>query len=164
MLTIVISLVIGLALLKLMLEFGETHLAALTCILILLCILSGILENPFNSKYQPKEKIGEIPLVSLSNSTENVGFYVQLSTNNVYSYRYKVDSEFGTETSNNYVTRTLSGSNIIESEDPNCTSPALQIFKRKAKITIWSFGLLDSETTYVFYVPEGTISKETKLK
>lgn len=52
---------------------------------------------------------------------------------------------------------------IINSEDPNCEVPVLNKYKRKGKITIWTFEL-SSEAKYVFYVPEGTIQKDIKLK
>lgn len=81
----------------------------------------------------------------------------------MYSYRYEIESSFGTDTSKNFVTDIVSG-NVIESEDPNCIYPVLQIFKSKGKISIWSFSLADTQETYVFYVPEGTISKEVNLK
>ena len=49
-------------------------------------------------------------------------------------------------------------------EDPNCQTPMLIEYERTAKKSIWTFGLLNSETAYVFNVPEGTISKEVKLR
>ena len=52
-----------------------------------------------------------------------------------------------------YVAETISD-NVIESEDTNCKVPVLLEYKRKSKITIWTFGFFSSETKYVLYVPE----------
>jgi len=117
------------------------------------------------TKFGEWELINETELIALSNNTvtEGGGFvYVAVSGENVYTYRYEISSEFGTDTSIEYETDTISG-DVIESEDPNCEKPVLLEYERKAKITIWTFGLGQSETKYVFYVPEGTIQKEVKL-
>lgn len=107
----------------------------------------------------------EIELVSLSNSVEtSIGhLYAVRSSDNVYLYRYKIDSEFGTPTSTNYTTSIVKG-NVEEIEDPKCEIPVLRIYKRTAKASIWTFALSGEDTKYVFYVPEGTIQKEVKLK
>lgn len=117
------------------------------------------------SGYNDWELQKEVELVSLSNSVEtgSSGFlYVVRSSDNVYSYRYKIDSEFGTPTSTNYETDTVEG-NVEEIEDPKCEVPVLRIYQKTAKRTKWTFGLM-GETKYVFYVPDGTIQKEVKLK
>lgn len=101
----------------------------------------------------------EIELVSLSNDVKYI--YVTRTNENVYSYRHKIDSEFGTSTSTNYRTDTVTG-NVEEIEDPNCKIPVLKIYKRTSKRSIWRFGTYDEEK-YIFYVPEGTINKELNL-
>lgn len=107
-------------------------------------------------------------LVSLSNSTISGGagcIYVSLSADNSYTYRFEVDSMFGTESSKEYKTATIvNNDNVTELEDTNCQTPMLIEYERTAKKSIWTFGLLNSETAYVFNVPEGTISKEVKLR
>lgn len=40
----------------------------------------------------------------------------------------------------------------------------VRVYQREGKRTIWTFALGTEETKYIFYVPEGTISKEVKLK
>ena len=45
-----------------------------------------------------------------------------------------------------------------------CQEPILMEYKRTAKKSIWTFGLLSNETSYVFNVPEGTISKDITLR
>jgi len=132
-------------------------------VLILGGIAIGVL-SPI-SGYNEWEVVQETELISLSNDMASGGtgiVYVSLSADNVYSYRYEINSEFGTETSREYKTATLTGKDVEEVEDPNCEVPVIRVYKRDAKRTIWTFGLY-GETKYVFYVPEGTISKEIKL-
>ena len=78
----------------------------------------------------------------------------------------KEKSSFGTETSTEYVTSSIShdDGNIIESEDINCKTPVLLEYMTKSKVTIWTFGFGVALTDYVFYVPEGTIQKDVQLK
>lgn len=119
---------------------------------------------PFNG-YTDWKLVEETELISLSNSTVSGGegcIYVSLSADNAYTYRYEIDSDLGTDSSKEYETATIMN-NVIEVEDPNCEVPTLKEYKRTAKKSIWTFGVY-SETKYVFYVPEGTISKEINLK
>lgn len=118
--------------------------------------------------YNDWELVEETPLVSLSNTTASEGhgtlFYVSISAENVYTYRYEIDSEFSTGTSKEYKIATLDDNfNVIESEDPNCTKPVLLHYRRYPKKSIWTFGL-GSDDIYDFYVPEGSITKEINLK
>lgn len=109
----------------------------------------------------------ETELVTLSNGLASGGvgmIYVSLSADNAYTYRYEIDSEFGTETGKTYKTQTLVGKDVEEVEDPNCEKAVVRMYQREGKRTIWTFALGTEETKYIFYVPEGTISKEVKLK
>jgi len=118
------------------------------------------------SGYSDWELVEEKELISLSNSLGTEGYggiYVSLSAENVYTYRYEIESEFGTETSREYVTKTISF-NVQEIEDPNCQKPVIRTYLKKAKKTAWTFALGANEYSYVFYVPEGTISKEVNLQ
>ena len=90
--------------------------------------------------------------------------YVSLSADNAYTYRYEIDSEFGTETGKTYKTQTLVGEDVEEVEDPNCKQAVVRVYQREGKKSIWTFAFWTKETKYIFYVPEGTISKEVKLK
>lgn len=117
------------------------------------------------SGYKDWELMKETELVSLSNSlaSGSNGFvYVSLTADNAYTYRYEIDSDFGTTTSKEYKTKTLVNENVEEIEDPNCTSPVIREYSQKAKPSIWTFAL-GQDYKYVFYVPEGTISKDVKL-
>lgn len=109
------------------------------------------------------DMVNEIELVSLSNDTltldgERHLFYASRSPENVYTYRYEVQSEFATNSSKEYKLATISG-NVTEIEDPNCTKAVLRIYKVSYS-NIWD---QSEEYEYVFYVPEGTISNEVQL-
>ena len=56
-----------------------------------------------------------------------------------------------------------SPTNVEEIEDPNCTTPVIREYSQKAKRSIWTFALGQTNYKYNFYVPEGTISKDVKL-
>lgn len=102
-----------------------------------------------------------------TNSEGSGPLYVSISANNVYSYRYEIKSSLGTETSKEYEVKKLSEEDgkIIESEDENCKIPVLKVYSAKPKISKWTFGILgERKYSYVFYVPEGTIQKDVKLK
>lgn len=160
---IIVSVVVTLFLVDLTDSDGVLWLGLIGCII---SIYLGLF-YPFNG-YTDWKVIKESELVSLSNSTISGGtgcIYVSLSADNSYTYRFEVDSMFGTESSKEYKTATIvNNDNVTEIEDPNCQTPMLIEYKRTAKMSIWTFGLLHSETAYVFNVPEGTISKEIKLK
>lgn len=118
------------------------------------------------SGYTEWKLINETELITLSNGIASGGtglIYVSLSADSTYTYRYEIDSEFGTDTSKEYQTETLRGSNVIEVEDPNCKTPFIRIYQRDGKRSIWTFGWFNTQYKYVFYVPEGTIYKEVKL-
>ena len=86
-----------------------------------------------------------------------------LSADNSYTCRYEINSEFGTETSKEYRTATLVNQDVEEIEDINCNRPIVMVYQREGKMSLWTFGWLNTQTKYVFYVPEGTIYKEVKL-
>lgn len=133
---------------------------------ILLSIFLG-LSYPL-SGYNDWELVDETELISLSSSTVSGGtglVYVSLSADNAYTYRFEVDSSFGTKSSKNYKTATIiNEDNITEIEDPNCKKAVLKKYKKTAKKSIWTFGLWADKISYVFYVPEDTINKNIKIK
>ena len=90
-------------------------------------------------------------------------FQSKFGADNTYTYRYEIDSDFGTTTSKEYKTQTLVDENVEEIEDPNCTTPVIREYSQKAKRSIWTFALGQTNYKYIFYVPEGTISKDVKL-
>ena len=87
--------------------------------------------------------VKETELVTLSNSVASQGsgrmFYVSISADNVYSYRYEIESEFKTEGSKSYKVDTVSGDNVEEIEEANSSKAILQEYHRKGKMSIWSF-------------------------
>jgi hypothetical protein len=133
-------------------------------------IVAGILTwiVPFDESYV-KERV---PLVSLSNTIASEGkgnlFYVGVSSNNLYSYRYEVDSEFGTSDSKEYKVGIIEKNDyieeIIEIEDPLCTNPEMIIYEKKSKMTIWIFPYMNKKEAVAFSVPPGSIQKEIVLK
>ena len=163
---IVIGIVIAIILVIIVVVIGDKSLLGAGAFLSAVSIAAGIVIGLFYpTKFGEWELINETELITLSNNTvtEGGGFlYVTVSGENVYTYRHEISSEFGTHTSIEYETDTISG-NVIESEDPNCEKAVLLEYERKAKATFWTFGIGGSETKYVFYVPKGTIQKDIKL-
>lgn len=167
MLVIIICIIIAVIVCILALKCNDASSCVALFFLGLIIGVCGIGIGVFGAtEYGEWNLIKETELVSLSNSTTSEGkssiIYVSISGENTYTYRYEVDSELGTNTSKEYVVETLS-SGVIESEDANCEVAVLKEYKRKSKATIWTLGLFNTETQYVFYVPEGTIQKEMQL-
>lgn len=166
MLTIIIGIILSIILTAILWEVSNSMSFLLGVFGILISICFGLF-FPF-SGYKDWKLIKETKLVSLSNSTVSGGtglVYVSLSADNSYTYRFEVDSTFGNKSSKKYKTATIvNDNNITEIEDSKCQEPILMEYKRTAKKSIWTFGLLSNETSYVFNVPEGTISKDIKLK
>lgn len=108
--------------------------------------------------------VKETKLVSLSNDT----LAYAKTSEEVYTYRFKISSKKISDTSEEYDTDTLSGENVIESEDPECKVPLLLEYRKVPRSTIWTFGTFDTgcrgERKYVFYVPKGTIKEEVNLE
>ena len=165
MLTIILGIVVAIILtFVFLLLVADLEVATVIFVLLVLGAIGIGVFYPI-SGYQDWELKQETELISLSNDVASGGSgiaYVSLSADNVYTYRYEINSEFGTETSREYKTATLTGNGVEEIEDPNCEVPVIRVYKRDAQKTIWTFGLA-SEAKYVFYVPEGSISKEVKL-
>ena len=115
--------------------------------------------------YEESEFVKETQLVSLSNDTVSQGskgiFYVSISADNVYSYRYEVDDNYGLS-GKAYKVGTVS-KNVTEVESSECKVPVLKVYNKKGKKGLFTFAAFTDETEYVFYVPEGTIVKEISL-
>jgi len=103
--------------------------------------------------YHEKVLEQEIQLVELSDDV-----YVTHYANDVYLYKYKVESNSDDEGS---CETNIVRENVIETESQKCTNPVLRKYVKKAKTGIFSF-CWQQEVEYEFYVPEGTIdySKE----
>lgn len=52
---------------------------------------------------------------------------------------------------------------IEEIKDGNNEAFIVREYQRKGKVSIWTFAFDTKETKYIFYVPEGTISKDVNL-
>ena len=170
MLTIVLALFIAFLLFFLALSCVQSEdfakfLLVMAMLIFIISIPVG-LSVPLGG-YTDWQPFSQIELVSLSNSTigGSEGFiYVSVSSSNIYTYRVKIDSEFGTKTSQEFKIVTVDGSYVVEVEDPAIDKPYLQIYERSGKKSVWTFALNTTEYQYVFYVPAGTISRDIALK
>ena len=129
-------------------------LLAVALVLGLVCPISG-----YNDEW---EMVKKTELVPLSDSANSEIVYVINKEDDEYAYRYEIPSEFNTNTSHTYETKTLEGKDVEKIEDPNCENPALYVYKKTGKKSIWTYAINISKTKYVFYVPEGTILEEIK--
>lgn len=132
-------------------------------ILIIGMIYTAVISYVIDDEYKDWEIKEQIELVSLSDKNSIVVRYVQALPENVYKYRYEVDSPFGTESSKEYEVAMLESQNVTEIEDPKCEIPLLIKYESKMKIDIWGIHL-GGEKREVFYVPEGTIEKSINLE
>ncbi len=166
MLTIIITVILAIVLLV---AFAVNDFEKIGPVIVAFILVGGFvlgLAVPV-SGYKEWRLTEETELVTLSNGLASGGtglVYVSLSADNAYTYRYEIDSEFGTETGKTYKTQTLVGEDVEEVEDPNCKQAVVRVYQREGKKSIWTFAFWTKETKYIFYVPEGTISKEVKLK
>lgn len=122
-------------------------------------VIASILAGIFGpiSDYGKMELEKRIPLVALNNSTEVTSdaglIYVSHSSDGVYTYSYEVDS-YSTISSGpkSFMLDTI----VIVSTDPKCEVPELLVYKQKAKLSIWTFGL-SWKTKYIFHIPPDAI-------
>ncbi len=92
-------------------------------------------------------------------STENgMVFYVNVTDNNEYMYYKRVASDYTTENSKAYASKSVSidKSTIIEEE--NCEVPRVIKYYKEAKSTFWSYGAMGTEEFWVFYIPKGALN------
>ena len=127
-------------------------------------IATGLFVN--TGGYHPAKEVGTIELQNLADQTTSTGrgsiFYVSISATNAYTFYTEVDSSFKTEGSKAYESRTVS-KNVTVVEEEDCSYPRLTEYYQDPVITFWSFGLDSGKTSYVFYVPKGTIVHEYVL-
>lgn len=168
MLTIIIGVVIILGLVWLeVYKIYDFLLETLAHIAIAVTLLVAIFIGcvcPINGYMEP-ELIEEIELATFSNNTGSIEsdslLYVEVSDNNVvYSYRYEVPNTSTVE-GKTYKVATAS-ENVTELEN-NTDKPVLQIYETKAKKSIWGLAIGTKKTSYVFIVPEGSISYSVAL-
>lgn len=167
MLTIIISVLIAGALFYFTaIHMEDVLLAAISILLGLLGVFVAIFA-PL-SGYEESIKTSEIELVSLSNTIASEGsgrIYVSVNAENVYSYRYEVESDVVEKEGKTYKANTISSSDgeILEVETTDGSAPMLVKYVAKGKRSIWTFAVACEKATYIFYVPEGTIVKDVIL-
>ena len=149
-------------------DYFESGTCAMICVLGTLTVVFSIAFGLFVplEGYEDKAKlIKETELVSLSNTVASEGhgglFYVSVSANNVYTYRYEVDDEYNISGTSYKVG--LLDENVTEVESKDCKIPVLKVYERKAKKGLFTLSLFQNRTEYVFYVPEGSVVKEIFL-
>ncbi len=163
---IIVSVAIGAFLWYMDVKDGLSVLLAVLGILVSLLVPCFCPVRGWNENLKVKN---EYELASLSNQTisgsERMMFYVSLSSDNVYTYRYKLnDNSSIDKNGNNYKIAQLASRNkdITEIEQENCDIPKLVIYKKDPKFKS-IFTLKSAKTYYAFYVPKGSINKEIKL-
>ena len=163
MLFILIGVLLAILIAILFVHFDwEAAFAILLCMFFLVAgVLLGLFCN--TGGYQPVQEIRTYELQSLTDRTASVGhgslFYVSVGAENTFTFYVEVNSEFKTEGSKAYASRTISGEkDVTIIEEKKCAYPRLTIYQRKPIATLWSFAIWSDVTSYVFYVPEGTIA------
>lgn len=169
MLIIVLSILLGFLLFGLATIIGSKLTALAISGFITIILFAGVIVGLFApvSGFTEWKLLEETELISLSNSTVGGSsgvVYVSLTAGNAYTYRHEINSKFGTDSSVEYTTVTLVNKDVEEIEDVNCQKPVIRIYTCQGKKSIWTFALGSKQTKYVFYVPEGTITKEIKLE
>ena len=130
-------------------------------------VLAGLCCSVFiDFDYKEKVMIEEIELVSLDTSVVSEGsgtmFYVSVSAQKVYSYRFEKENDTGIP-GRLYETETVSG-NVEELESAECKKPVLLVYNHEAKGKFWFSLFAADKKSYLFYVPEGTILKDVVLE
>ena len=171
MLTIILGLVFCIALsVGLVFVFKGEHsttIALVATMLAVFVVLSGLFDP--HSGYEESKLEEQVELVSLSNSVASEGggmLYVSVNAENVYSYRYEVESDIPEKEGKTYKTATVSEDEnieILEVETTDGSKPILAKYVAKGKKSIWTLALGAEEVTYIFYVPEGSIAKDIVL-
>lgn len=148
---------------------------AITCFLIALVTvassLAGCIGVIIGTAVTPKEykapiKVEETEIVTLYNELIPEGrgrYYVYIDADNVYTYRYKTESNVLSE-EDVYTVATLSASDnciIEEVEIKDGSNPRIEKYTEIGKVGL--FNLSSKRTTYIFYVPEGSISRTITL-
>ena len=163
MLIIIIGIITCTIILCIEFFLQKKYSSTLVGIIFFFSLLIGLF---FPTKFEERKLVKETELVPLSSSTvSGKDVFVSISDEGTYFFRYEIDTEFGTETSTEYVTVSMPiDFAITESEDINCKTPVLLEYMTKSKVTIWTFGLGVGIVEYVFYVPTGTIQKDVQTK
>ena len=135
---------------------------------VLIPILAGLFISFYgnNDNYNEKTVVLTEPLIALSDGVASSGgglFYISISANNMFTYYTEVETEYTTEDTNSYVSKTVPGSLTVIVEEKNNTEPRLVVYEQTGKKSFWYFNTPPTVTEYVFYVPEGTIQRNMTL-
>lgn len=131
---------------------------------ILIALLISLNGNQNN--YNEKTVVLTEPLIALSDGVASSGgglFYVSVSANNMFTYYAEVESEYASENSSTYVSKTVPGSMVVIVEEKNNTEPRLLVYEQTGKKSFWYFNTPRTIIEYVFYVPVGTIQRNMTL-
>ena len=120
-----------------------------------------------NNNYNEKTVVLTEPLIALSDGVASSGsgglFYLSVSANNMFTYYTEIESEYASENSSTYASKTVSGSMVVIVEEKKNTEPRLVVYEQTGKKSFWYFLTPPTITEYVFYVPEGTIQRNVTL-
>lgn len=124
--------------------------------------------KPKETEYTETKVISEIELVSLSNTIASEGggnlYYISINAENVYSYRCEVDAKAPVGKDKAYEVFTISEDEdvfIQEVEITDGSKPRLVKYESVAKAN-W-LHLKNTKEVYVFFVPEGSITRTITL-
>ena len=139
-------------------------LIIIAVVIVFVCLVVGLAVN--TGGYYPAEEVQTYNLENLADQIASVGrgnlYYVSVSAQNVYTFYTRVNSEFEREGTKAYRSYSVS-KNVTVIEEEECSRPRMVEYLYKPKISFWSFGIDSQITSYVFYVPEGTIIHEFSL-
>lgn len=144
-------------------------IGSLVLVVAFICVIAGFyvgIAVPV-SGYADPQILDTTELVSLRDGTISEGtgglFYVSISGTNSYTYYVEVDSAYASNSQKAYKSNTLYGSNITIVEDSSFTDAKLVTYVMYGKKTFWTFSAGAKEYEFVFYVPEGTVSRDISL-
>ena len=147
-------------------EWDLSESVSLSCLALPFAIALLISFSGNANNYNEKTVVSTQPLIALSDEISSSGgglFYVSISADNTFTYYTEVETEYTTENSNSYVSKTVPGSMTVIVEEKNNTEPRLLVYKQTGKKSFWYFNVPPTITEYVFYVPEGTIQRNITL-
>ena len=163
----IVGAVIGFVIaMVLMIKWDVSEVCIPYCIGIPILVALLISLNGNDNNYNEKTVVLEEPLIALSDGVASSGgglFYVSVSANNMFTYYTEVESEYASENSSTYVSKTVPGSMVVIVEEKNNIEPRLVVYEQTGKKSFWYFNTPPTITEYVFYVPEGSIQRNMTL-
>ena len=160
----VIGIVIAMVL---MIKWDVSEVCIPYCIGIPILVALLISLNGNNNNYNEKTAVLTEPLIALSDGVASSGsgglFFVSVSANNMFTYYTEIESEYASDNSSTYASKTVPGSMVVIVEEKNNTEPRLVVYEQTGKKSFWYFNTPSTITEYVFYVPEGSIQRNMTL-